>query len=97
MPADREHFIDSAIADHFPHDAFGKIAQSLLRFARTEEIHPGIGDPILHDPRDEGRVQIAGNHRFGICRFRIALILVGRVGRRETEFKFYAVAASGRP
>ena len=88
VPPNGQHFIHRAVADHFAHHAFREIAQRLLRFPRAEEIHFRIGDAVLHDPRDQRRIQVPGDHRLGVGRLRISLISVGRVLGRETELQF---------
>ena len=88
VPSDRQDFIDRAIADHFAHHTFGKIAQSLLGFARAEEILLRVRDPVLHDPGNERGVEVASNHRLGIVGLLVALKWVRRSRRGKTKFKF---------
>ena len=73
VPADGQDFIDRAIADDFAHHAFGEIAQRLLRLARAEEILLRVGDPVLHDPWDEGGIEVARDHRLGVFGLLVAL------------------------
>ena len=88
MPADGQDFVNGAITDDFAHHAFRKIAQSLFRFTRAEEIALRVCDSVLHDPWNEGGVEVAGDHRLGVLGLLIALELVGRALSRETELEF---------
>ena len=87
MPSNCEHFIHGAVANHFAHNALGKIAQRLLRLAGAEKVQFRIGDAILHDPRNEGGVEIARDHCLGFLRFPVALVDISRVRRSETELE----------
>ena len=87
LPANRDHFVHGPVTDDFAHGGFGQIAQGLVRIADVEEVLLWIGDPVLNDPFDKRRVQVAGDHRFLFNL--IARRLVGiRVPRSvKTEFQ----------
>src|SRR5436309_14576080 len=87
MSANRENFVHRAIADDFPHNAFGKITESFFRFARTEQIHLWISNAVLHHPWDESGVEIARDHRFCFPGLRIALVNIRGDRRRKTELE----------
>src|SRR5207247_10820063 len=85
MSANRENFVHRAIADDFPHNAFGKITESFFRFARTEQIHLWISNAVLHHPWDESVVEIARDHRFCFPGLGIALANILGARRRNTH------------
>ena len=87
MAPDRQHFVHGAVADHFAHHAFGKIAQRFLRLACAEQIHFRISNPILDHPWHKRGVQITRDHRLSFLRLRIALVHVHRGGRGKTELE----------
>src|SRR5207248_11363028 len=87
MSANRENFVHRAIADDFPHNAFGKITESFFRFARTQQIHLWISNAVLHHPWDESGVEIARDHRLCVPGFPLALANLRGDRRRDPELE----------
>jgi len=88
LPAEGEHFINSAVADHFPHDRFGEGAQGEGGVANPKEILIGIVDSVLDDPFDKGGVEITRDHQALKLRIVAGLVRVGGSGSGKAELEF---------
>ena len=73
LAADRQHLRDRPVADHLPHDRFVHRAERVFGSAHLEEELIRVGHAVLHDPFDDGDVQVAGQHH------RLVLEVLGRV------------------
>ena len=62
LAADGEHLVDAVVADDLAHRRLGHVAERLVHVAHVEEVLLGILDPVLHDPLDDGDVEVAGEH-----------------------------------
>src|SRR5260221_4077706 len=86
--SDGDQFVNGAVAHHLTHRGFGQIAESFPWIADIEQVLPWVFDAILHDPLDECRIQITGDHGFSLVRFLAGMNRVSRIAwRRETKLE----------
>ena len=86
LSADGNHLVDGAVADDFPHDGFGNVAEGPSRFADIKKKFDGIRDAVLNHPLNQNGVQVSRHH----ARFLLSLgrSLIGIIGARGREPEF---------
>ncbi len=68
-----DDLVDAAVPDHQAHRGLGHVFEQLAHVGDFEKEVVGVFDAILHDPRDDRHVQIAGQHERHVARFRAGL------------------------
>ena len=61
--AGRNDFVHAVVPHDLAHRRFGHVAKAQLRRAHIEQKCARVLDPVLHDPLDDGNVQIAREHQ----------------------------------
>ena len=85
LPPDGDHFIHRAVADDFAHHGLGR-SRRVSSGLRTLNRYFRIVDTVLHDPFDERRVEIPGDHGF-LAILRVGVLAgIRRTRRAEAQF-----------